>query len=208
MTSTAPEPVAVRIPAQLRETARYERHDPAIGGSFWMRRIDPVLDTPLITSWMNEPHVSEFWLMAWPQAQIAAYLEQLHADAHHDAYVVHVDDTPIGYVEAYDPAHDVLGSAYEVQEGDLGFHVLIGDKEHLGRYTVSLGMSVLDYAFTGRGARRVVGEPDVRNHQMLTILAFLGFRKACEVELPDKRAALMICVLEDFSRLRTRPRRR
>jgi acetyl CoA:N6-hydroxylysine acetyl transferase len=40
--------------------------------------------------------------------------------------------------------------------------------------------------------RRVVAEPDVRNLRMIHVFEQCGFRRAGELDLPDKRAALMI----------------
>ena len=103
--------------------------------------------------------------------------------------------------------------------GDIGAHVLIGEEEHLGRYSVAIGRAVVRmlaergarvvvrFLFKRPGVLRIVGEPDVRNHEFLSLLAFLGFRKAGEIDLPDKRAAFMVCEREDFERLSGRRRR-
>ena len=85
--------------------------------------------------------------------------------------------------------------------------MLIGEEEHLGRYSVAIGRAVVRFLFKRPGVLRIVGEPDVRNHQFLSLLAFLGFRKAGELDLPDKRAAFMVCERHDFERLSARRRR-
>jgi acetyl CoA:N6-hydroxylysine acetyl transferase len=41
--------------------------------------------------------------------------------------------------------------------------------------------------------RRVVAEPDVGNARMIRVFEQCGFRRAGELDLPDKRAALMVC---------------
>ncbi len=51
----------------------------------------------------------------------------------------YVDDMAVGYIEVYDPARDVLGAHAPILPGDIGAHVLIGDEEHLGRYSVAIG---------------------------------------------------------------------
>jgi RimJ/RimL family protein N-acetyltransferase len=41
-------------------------------------------------------------------------------------------------------------------------------------------------------ASRVIGEPDVENERVIRVGELAGFRRAMDIELPDKRAALMI----------------
>ena len=100
----------------------------------------------------------------------------------------------------------MLGAHAPVLPGDLGAHVLIGEEEYLGRYSIALGRAVVRMLFRRPGVLRVVGEPDVRNENFLSLLAFLGFRKHGEIDLPDKRAAFMVCERADFERLVSRRR--
>jgi RimJ/RimL family protein N-acetyltransferase len=187
-----------------RERAAFEDHDPVLGRTIWTRQVDPGLDTDLVHFWMNKPHVVEFWEMAWPADWIRDYLQRHYDDPTRSAYVGFVDDQPVGYMEVYDPVHDVLGAHYPVQPGDVGAHVLIGEEEYLGRYSVALGFAVNRFLFRRPEVRRIVGEPDVRNHNFLSLLAFLGYRKDAEIDLPDKRAALMVCDRRTFQRLSSR----
>ena len=190
--------------ALMRERAAYEEHDPVLDRTIWNRQVDPDLDVELIHDWMHKPHVAEFWAMAWPATWIRDYLQRHHDDPTRSAYLGFVDDQPVGYLEVYDPAQDVLGAHYPVQPGDIGAHVLIGEEEYLGRYSVALGMATNRFLFRRPEVRRIVGEPDVRNHNFLSLLAFLGYRKEAELDLPDKRAAFMVCERRTFDRLTSR----
>ena len=192
----------------LRERAVYEEAGSSRNRVIWTRPVDPGLDVELVHLWMHEPEVERYWEMAWPADRIADYLRRHEDDPHREAFVTFVDDTPVGYLEVYDPAHDVLGSAYAVEPGDLGAHVLIGDQDFRGRFSVSLGLATNRFLFGRPGVQRIVGEPDVGNHNFLSLLAFLGFRKDAEIDLPDKRAALMVCDRATFERLSSRTRRR
>ncbi|HEY8544591.1 MAG TPA: GNAT family N-acetyltransferase [Acidimicrobiales bacterium] len=194
-----------RVPG--RDRAVYEERSRTRGRVIWTRPVDAEADLDLLHRWMHEPEVARYWEMAWPMEKIAEYLHQHDQDPHRDNYVTYVDDTPVGYLETYDPAHDILGTRYEVRPGDLGAHVLIGDPDFRGRYSVSLGLATNRFLFGRPGVERVVGEPDAGNHNFLSLLAFLGFRKLGEIDLPGKRAALMVCTREDFERLSTRRRR-
>jgi acetyl CoA:N6-hydroxylysine acetyl transferase len=161
------------------------------------------VSTPLLP----ELPVVEFWDMAWPADWIADYLRRQVEAPGRLPYLGFVDDVPVGYIEVYDPFQDVLGLHAPVLPGDLGAHVLIGEEEYLGRYSVAIGRAVARFLFGRPDVLRLVGEPDVRNQNFLSLLAFLGFRKACELDLPDKRAAFMVCERADFERLAA-PRRR
>lgn len=192
----------------LRDRAVYLEHARTRARTIWTRPVDPTVDVELVAAWMHDPEVEKYWAMAWPSERIADYLAADAANPHREAFVTFVDDTPVGYLEVYDPAHDVLAAHYPVEPGDVGAHVLIGDKDYRGRYSVSLGLATNRFLFGRPGVRRIVGEPDLRNHNFLSLLAFLGFHKAAEIDLPDKRAALMICERATFERLSSGPRQR
>ena len=191
----------------LPELAVYTEDEPALNRRLWARPALPEHDTALLHDWMHRPHVVEFWAMEWSEEWIRDYLARQVDDPARTPYIGFVDDEPVGYIEVYDPARDVLGAHAPVLPGDIGAHVLIGEEEHLGRYSVAIGRAVVRFLFKRPGVLRIVGEPDVRNHQFLSLLAFLGFRKHSEVELPDKRAAFMVCERVDFERLSARRRR-
>ncbi len=190
----------------LPELAAYSEIEPGTGRRLWARPLQPEHDVELLHHWMNQPHVVEFWEMAWPREWIRDYLVRQVDDPARSPCVGFADEEPIGYVEVYDPARDVLSAHAPIQPGDVGAHVLIGEPEHLGRSSVALGRAVVRRLFRQPGVQRIVGEPDVRNHVFLTLLAFLGFRKHAEIELPDKRAAFMVCERADFERLTARRR--
>ncbi len=191
----------------LPELSAYAEHDPALDRRLWARPVVPEHDTPLLTAWMNKPHVAEFWAMAWPQDWIRDYLVRQVQDPARSPYLGFVDDVPVGYIEVYDPHRDVLGAHAPVREGDLGAHVLIGEEEHLGRYSVAVGRAVARFLFSRPDVLRLVGEPDVTNQNFLSLLSFLGFRKEAEIQMPDKVAAFMVCERRDFERLSSRRRR-
>lgn len=77
---------------------------------------------------------------------------------------------------------------------DTGVHLLIGDGAHRGRgLGTELIRAVVDLVLAGRPAcTRVLAEPDVRNRQSVAAFLGAGFRPTGEVDLPTKRAVLMI----------------
>lgn len=148
----------------------------------------------LIHDWMNRPHVAPWWRLDRPFDVIRRYLAGL---THLRPWVVSAGDAPFGYVETYRVLDDPLAEAYPAREDDLGWHVLVGPESFLGTGIPRLlGRAVL--ASLLNTTDRVVCEPDVRNHRMLAFCRRLGHEQHGEVDLPDKRAALMVCTADAF----------
>lgn len=163
-------------------------------GEFALRRLDPARDLELVHSWMNDPEVARFWKMPWPRDQIASYLQRLHRSAHCTAYLGDLDGTPMSYWELYRADLDPLARHYSACDHDTGVHGLLGPASYRGH-----GLAViLMEAITGwlldadPKAGRVVTEPDIANERAIRILQRAGFHRAAVVDLPNKRAALMI----------------
>jgi RimJ/RimL family protein N-acetyltransferase len=142
----------------------------------------------LVHGWMNEPHVAPWWNLAVSRDEIRAYLSQLR---HVEPWIACLDGVPFGYVETYRVADDPLASHYRFDSEDRGWHVLVGDTDFLGTgASRELGRVVVERLL--EQGERVVCEPDVRNARMLAYCHALGGRLQAELELPDKRAALIV----------------
>ncbi|MPZ13194.1 MAG: GNAT family N-acetyltransferase [Chloroflexi bacterium] len=164
------------------------------GGHFALRPVDLEVDLDLLHAWMHQPHIVPFWQLAIGRDELAVYLRAKASADHEGPLIGCLDGRPISYWEAYWAARDPLAAYYEVDEHDQGIHLLIGPPECTGH---GLGLRLLEAVVAwqfGREprTRRVVAEPDVRNMRMIHVFTRAGFRKAGEIELPDKRAALMV----------------
>lgn len=182
----------------------YEELHPILRRHLAVRPLSVAADCDLVHSWMNRPHVAEYWEMAWPKDRIRGYLQDQVENPDRCPYIGQLEGESIGYLEMYDPVHDVLGDHYDVQEGDIGMHVLMGEERHLRRYTLSLGATVNRFLFSHPPVRRVVGEPDVENRKMLSLLTFLGYEKQAVLSLPGKTAALIVCERDRFFQVQRR----
>jgi RimJ/RimL family protein N-acetyltransferase len=102
--------------------------------------------------------------------------------------------TPMSYWEIYRADLDPLALHYPAQPHDTGIHLLVGGSADRGRGLGStLIRAVADMILDRRPAcARVVAEPDLRNTPSVAAFLNAGFRFAAEVDLPGKRAALMI----------------
>lgn len=158
------------------------------------QRVDPDRDAALIHDWMNRPHVWRWWELNRPYEVIRDYLGSL---THLQPWLVSADQVPFGYVETYRVVEDPLAAYFSARPGDLGWHVLVGPSEMLGTGVPHLlGRAVL--AFLLNQAERVVCEPDARNARMLAFCRRLGHKHLGDVDLPEKKAALMACGREGF----------
>ncbi|MFE1774120.1 GNAT family N-acetyltransferase [Streptomyces sp. NPDC059008] len=164
-------------------------------GPFELVPVQPARDLDRITGWMNDPAVAAFWELAGPPGTTAAHLRgQLDGDGRSVPCLGVLAGVPMSYWEIYRADLDPLARHYPALPHDTGIHLLIGGGADRGR---GLGSTLLrataDLVLDRRPqCTRVVAEPDLRN--TASVAAFLagGFRYSEELELPGKRAALMI----------------
>ncbi|WP_369199382.1 GNAT family N-acetyltransferase [Streptomyces sp. PU-14G] len=152
-------------------------------------------DLPLVSAWMNDPTVAAFWELAGPEHVTEAHLRpQLEGDGRSVPCLGVLDGTPMSYWELYRADLDPLARHCRTRPHDTGLHLLIGGVAHRGRGlgTVLL-RTVADLVLAQRPrCARVLAEPDVRNVPSIAAFLGAGFRYSDEVQLPTKRAALMV----------------
>ncbi|WP_406160833.1 acetyltransferase [Streptomyces sp. NBC_00882] len=152
-------------------------------------------DLALICRWMNDPAVTAFWELAGPQNVTEGHLRpQLAGDGRSYPCLGVLEGTPMSYWEIYRADLDSLARHYPIRPHDTGIHLLIGAVTDRGRGLGStLLRAVADLVLDRRPAcARVIAEPDLRNIPSVTAFLSAGFRFSAEVDLPAKRAALMI----------------
>ena len=166
----------------------------AFSGQFSLRRMDPDRDLDLVHSWMNDPEVARFWKMGWPREKIACYLRRQDLSPHSTPYLGELDGNSMSYWELYRADLDPLARHYAAREHDAGLHLLLGPAEYRGRgLAVGLLGAVSAWQLDADPlAARVVAEPDVENARAIRVFERAGFRRTTDLDLPNKRAALMI----------------
>ncbi|MFF9476185.1 GNAT family N-acetyltransferase [Streptomyces roseolus] len=164
-------------------------------GAFRLVPVRPERDLPLLARWMNDPAVAAFWELAGPETRTADHVRaQLEGDGRSVPCLGVLDSTPMSYFEIYRADLDPLARAYPALPHDTGVHLLLGDGADRGRGVgTALLRAVADLVLDHRPrCTRVVAEPDLRNTPSVAAFLSAGFRYAAEIDLPDKRAALMI----------------
>ncbi|MER5181935.1 GNAT family N-acetyltransferase [Streptomyces sp. NPDC002896] len=152
-------------------------------------------DLPLISRWMNDPAVAAFWELDGPDAVTEAHLRpQLEGDGRSVPCLGVLDGAPISYWEIYRADLDPVARHYPARPHDTGIHLLIGGVAHRGRgLGTTLLRAVADLVLDHRPrCTRVIAEPDLRNTPSVSAFLSAGFRFSAEIELPGKRAALMV----------------
>ncbi|MDK1476886.1 GNAT family N-acetyltransferase [Streptomyces sp. 549] len=152
-------------------------------------------DLALLTGWMNDPAVHRYWALAGDAAVTAAHLRpQLTGDGRSVPCLGVLDGTPMSYWEIYRADLDPLARHYPARPHDTGVHVLIGPAAQRGSGTgTALLRAVADLILDSRpDCTRVVAEPDLHNTPSVAAFLGAGFRLSAEVDLPDKRAALLV----------------
>lgn len=164
-------------------------------GVFHLAPVQAEQDLPLISRWMNDPTVAEFWQLSGPRSLAADHVHaQLAGDGRSVPCLGVLDGTPMSYWEIYRADLDPLARHYPARPHDTGIHLLIGAVTDRGRGLGSaLLRAVADLTLDKRPAcARVIAEPAMRNTPSVSAFLSAGFRFSAEVDLPDKRAALMV----------------
>ncbi|MCH5675326.1 acetyltransferase [Streptomyces sp. CME 23] len=164
-------------------------------GVFHLAPVHIERDLPLVSRWMNDPAVAEFWKLAGPPSVTEDHLRaQCTGDGRSVPCLGVLEGTPMSYWEIYRADLDPLARHYPARPHDTGIHLLIGAVADRGRGLGStLLRAVADLALDRRSVcARVVAEPDLRNTPSIAAFLSAGFRFSAEVELPAKRAALMV----------------
>ncbi|MEV6001551.1 GNAT family N-acetyltransferase [Streptomyces griseomycini] len=168
---------------------------PTPAGLFQLVPVRVERDLPLLSRWMNDPAVAAFWELSGPPAVTADHVRaQLTCDGRSVPCVGVLEGTPMSYWEIYRADLDPLARHYPVRPHDTGLHLLIGAGGDRGRgLGGTLLRAVADLALDRRPASaRVIAEPDLRNIPSVTAFLRAGFRFSAEIDLPGKRAALMV----------------
>ena len=168
---------------------------PTPAGTFRLVPVEPARDLALVTRWMNDPAVAEFWELAGEQRITEDHLRaQVEGDGRSVPCLGVLDGTPMSYWEIYRADLDPVARYYPARPQDTGIHLLIGGVADRARgLGGTLLRAVSDLVLDQRpGCRRVIAEPDLRNTPSVAAFLSAGFRFAAEVELPEKRAALMV----------------
>lgn len=165
---------------------------PTEAGRFTLSPVKPDRDLPLIGRWMNDPDVARYWELAGPLERTNEHVRAQLESAHAQPLLARLAGRAIGYFELYQAAEDRLAEYYAAEPDDVGVHLLIGEEDCRGIGLGSVLLRALADAVQRERPRRVVAEPDERNVASVRAFTAAGFVAADPIDLPEKRATLMI----------------
>lgn len=168
-------------------------------GEFALRPLSPAADAPLLHGWTSQPH-ARFWGMnALSVEQVREFYEELNRTPGAAGYLGTYGGTPCFLLERYNPAADPVGDCYAVRPGDVGMHLLIAPAERpITGFSLAVMRTVMAYLFSLPGVRRVVVEPDVRNHKIHALNRRVGFVHQRQIWIGSKQAYLAFCTRSQY----------
>ncbi|MBD8504883.1 acetyltransferase [Hoyosella sp. G463] len=162
--------------------------------------IDPQRDAPLLHQWLTHPR-SVYWEMQDATVEdVEAQFQRINDDPHHHARLGFVDGRPEFIVETYNPRYRELVGVPEIEDGDLGMHVLVAPPAHpRPGFTREVFRAVMQHCFADPAVARVVVEPDIRNLRIARLNKEAGFTIVRQIEMPTKTSALSFCTRDAFA---------
>ncbi|MFJ4829791.1 GNAT family N-acetyltransferase [Streptomyces sp. NPDC088747] len=165
-------------------------HEQSVDGFGTVRilTVDPHADLDVLHGWVSEER-ARFWGMNGLSRQqvLETYLHLDSLDTHHALLAVK-DGEPAALFQSYEPAADRVSECYDVQDGDIGVHLLIAPPGAGGErpgWSAALLTVLTTYLLVGLGRRRVVVEPDARNTRAIDRLTRQGFVPGPPIVLPE-----------------------
>lgn len=175
-----------------------------------IRAMDPDRDTANLHAWLTHPRAHYWQMTELDEAGVRSYLGDICDSADDNGWVGSVDGIDCFYVETYVPStlipQDVLATGPE----DIGMHLLVAPPQGISVHglTGRIMAEVMDFCLRpiesgGRGAHRVIVEPDVRNSAILDKNRAAGFSPVREATIvmgqERKQALVSVCGREDFA---------
>lgn len=159
-------------------------------------------DLSMLHGWLTSAHVAEWW---HPTPSIAELRHDYILDAKQPnathAYIVHLGDTPIGFIQLY----IVMGSGggwweSETDPGARGIDQFLAEESQLGK---GLGRAMIrafvERVFSDPSVTVVQCDPHPANERAIRCYVGAGFRAVGEVHTPDGPALLMRCTRQTLA---------
>lgn len=150
---------------------------------------------PLLLKWLEAPHVKVWWndQVLWTLELIKnKYQCYITSTNSIQAYIIHMDSKPIGYIQYYDK-HDFPREhdyAIELPPSCAGIDWYIGESDYVGRGigTRTLELFLKTHVFTNFD--NVFVDPDTPNVAAIRAYEKAGFKKINQA--PSSKITLMI----------------
>ena len=153
-------------------------------------------DLPMLHEWLSRPHVAEWWEKPSTCDEVLEeYGPVVSGEDSTRAYIVQLDDAPIGFIQAY-VAMDSPEGWWEGEKdpGVLGIDQFLANADQLNRgLGTAMIRAFIRFLFEDPEVTRIQTDPSPENARAIRCYEKAGFRPLKEVDTPDGRALLMIC---------------
>lgn len=165
-----------------------------------IRPLSLTRDITVLHQWVNMDYTKKFWQMEGSYTQIYHHYDKFLSSGAGDSLMFFFSgsSTPVAQVDFYNPMLDELGTMYDVQEDDIGIHLLMGPPvQPVKGLTTNVMLCCISYLFI-MGAKRIIGEPDMNNEKANKLVKRVGFEFVKPVTLSYKTANLYFLEKDQF----------
>lgn len=157
----------------------------------------------LFHTWQNDPRVAKGWKETGTLDEHRDYLRRQDEDPHTLTVLGHFNDTAFSYYEIFWAKEDRIGAHYASGDFDRGRHTLVGNDAFRGPHRVMAWWpSMIHYVFLDdHRTENVIGEPLSTNDKVHTYDYTFGLHQEQTIDLPHKRASLVMASRERFFQL-------
>lgn len=146
-------------------------------------------DLPLLYRWLTMSHVNEWYGEGnrTYEETVAHYRGSIEGGTPTDAYLILLDERPVGYIQGYVIAdHPEYAAAVQVEEGAAGVDLYIGEPDlvHRGLGSTALRKFVEEIVFANPRVSCCVIGPQPENKAAIRAYEKAGFRYFKTVEVP------------------------
>ncbi|WP_299252868.1 GNAT family N-acetyltransferase [uncultured Aquimarina sp.] len=168
-------------------------------GKIRIHRLDLNKDIAIIHEWVTQSYASYWGMINKTLEEVYSEYRKLVATPNYEVFIGVYKNEPIFLMEKYKASEDRISNYYNVKDTDYGMHILIAPPEkRIHGFTWNIFSTVLEYFFEQPHVGRIVVEPDIRNEKIHKLNKKAGFKYLKEIELPEKKAALAFCELDNY----------
>lgn len=159
--------------------------------NFSLKAISPTDNIDFIHHWVTQDYAS-FWGMGEQSlSEVSSFYHRFFDRVDANAYLGYLDNRPMFLLEVYNPATDSIAKSYQVKQGDVGMHILLSPPEiKIDGFSLQVMQFVISFLFAEPEVKRIVVEPDFRNHKIHRLNRLVGFKHTKKVVINKKTALL------------------
>lgn len=154
-------------------------------------------DLSLFRSWLNQPHVKEFWQETEDDEKLKKKMLVDVPLRGVSSFIIENAEVPIGYIQSYD-AIKVGGGWWENEPaGTFGIDLMIGSVQNLGKGFGSeiIKQFIAELKLKEPHMTSIIIDPEPKNIRAIKAYEKVGFVREGEIKTPNGDAILMRMLL-------------